>query len=185
MKLEIVTYGSPVLRQRSQPVSVITDDLLRLADDMLETMYAANGLGLAAQQVGQTCSLCVIDVPPALDVEEENGPRQNPDIVMPLVLFNPEICSESSQRESREEGCLSFPEIHAPVKRAVEVTVRFMDRTGAQQNMTARGWLARAIQHELDHLHAVLLVDRMSPVKKISLSGQLKRLKKESLAKLA
>lgn len=184
MKRKIRTYGDPVLRQRAQPVTAVTDALRQMADDLLETMYAARGLGLAAQQVGETCALCVIDVPAELDVEEEEGPRMNPDVVMPLTLFNPVIRHESTLKISCDEGCLSFPDIHIPVRRAAEVTVTFTDREGRVVELVARGLLARAIQHELDHLGGVLLVDRMSPVKKISLSGQLKKLKKETLEDL-
>lgn len=184
MKLKIRTFGDPVLRCRAEPVAAVTDALRRLADDMLETMYAARGLGLAAQQVGETCALCVIDIPAAMDVDEEGGPRLNPDIALPLVLFNPEIRAESAEKVACDEGCLSFPEIHAPVRRAREVTVRFLDREGQSREVTVRGLMARAVQHEGDHLAGVLLVDRMSPVKKISLAGQLKRLKKETLETL-
>lgn len=181
MKLKIRTYGDPILRKRAQPVAAVTDDLRRLADDLLETMYSARGLGLAAQQVGETCALCVIDVPATMDVEEEQGPRSNPEVAMPLVLFNPIIRRESSKKNSCDEGCLSFPDIHCSVRRADEVTVAYIDREGRAVELTARDLLARAIQHELDHLAGVLLVDRMSPVKKISLSGQLKTLKRETL----
>lgn len=184
MKLKIRTYGDPVLRQKAQSVTALTDALRQLADDMLETMYAVRGLGLAAQQVGETCALCVVDVPPALDVEEENGPRLNPDVNMPLILFNPVIRTESAEKITCEEGCLSFPDIQTPIRRASEVVVGFMDRDGREREVKVRGWVARAIQHELDHLQGILMVDRMSPVKKISLSGQLKRLKKETLAEL-
>ena len=181
MKLKIRTYGDPILRKRAQPVAGVTDDLRRLADDLLETMYAACGLGLAAQQVGETCALCVIDIPEAMDVEEEKGPRLNPEVSMPLILFNPIIRLERPKKKSSDEGCLSFPDIHCPVRRAVEVTLAYTDREGRVGELTAKGLLARAIQHELDHLAGVLLVDRMSPIKKISLAGQLKKLKKETL----
>jgi peptide deformylase len=184
MKRKIRTYGDPVLRQRAQPVTAVTEALCQLADDLLETMYSARGLGLAAQQVGETCALCVIDIPVELDVEEENGPRANPQVTMPLTLFNPVIRKESAEKISCDEGCLSFPDVHTPVRRAAEVTVAFIDREGRAVELIAKGLLARAIQHELDHLVGVLLVDRMSPVKKISLSGQLKKLKKETLEEL-
>jgi peptide deformylase len=184
MKRKIRTYGDPILRQRAQLVPEVTASLCRLADDLLETMYAARGLGLAAQQVGETCALCVVDVPAELDVEEEGGPRSNPDVIMPLTLFNPVIRHESPVKISCEEGCLSFPDVHVSIRRSAEVTVDYIDREGHAGELIAKGLLARAIQHELDHLGAVLLVDRMSPVKKISLSGQLKKLKKETMEEL-
>jgi peptide deformylase len=180
MKFEIVTFGAPVLRVKAAPVPDVTADLKRLVDDMMETMYDAEGVGLAAQQVGKTVALCVIDVPQDLDVDEEGGPRSNPGIPMPLVMFNPKIVARGGQPIRRDEGCLSFPGIHTGVQRAAEVTVSFIDWKGMPQTLVCRGLLARAVQHELDHLDGVLLVDRMSAVKKISLAGQLKRLRQES-----
>jgi peptide deformylase len=180
MKFEIVTFGSPVLRVKATPVSDVTADFKRLADDMMETMYGAEGVGWAAQQVGRAVSLCVIDVPPELDVDQEGGERSNPDIPMPLVMFNPRIEERGGPQQRRDEGCLSFPGIHTGVQRAAEVTVSFIDWKGVPKTLHCRGLLARAVQHELDHLDGVLLVDRMSAVKKISLAGQLKRLRQES-----
>jgi peptide deformylase len=180
MKFDIVTFGAPVLRVKATPVQDVTADLKRLVDDMMETMYGAEGVGLAAQQVGKTVALCVIDIPLELDVDEEGGPRSNPDIQMPLVMFNPRIVKRGGLLERRDEGCLSFPGIHTGVQRALEVTVSFVDWKGVPQTLHCCGLLARAVQHELDHLDGVLLVDRMSAVKKISLAGQLKRLRQES-----
>lgn len=180
MKCDILTFGAPVLRVKATPVADITTPLKRLVDDMMETMYGAEGVGLAAQQIGQTMAVCVIDIPPELDVAQEGGERLNPDIAMPLVMFNPRIVARGGQAERRDEGCLSFPGIHTAVQRAIEVTVSFIDWKGNPQTLVCRGMLARAVQHELDHLDGVLLFDRMSAVKKISLAGQLKRLREES-----
>ena len=185
MPLEIVTFGDPVLRVRAAPVSRVTPDLKKLADNMMETMYAHNGVGLAAQQVGEKMSMCVIDIPPDCDVEEEGGPRLNPGIQMPLVMFNPKIVSQAKASEKHDEGCLSFPGIHTGVQRSAELDVAFTDLKGNQQTLRCRGLLARAVQHELDHLNGVLLVDRMSAVKKISLAGQLKRLRQETEERMA
>ena len=179
MKYEILTYGDPRLRQAVEKVKAPTPEIRQLAADMLEAMRAVDGVGLAATQVGRPLALCVIIVPPEYDVLEEGGPRQNPGITMPLILLNPEIVAASREEVSQNEGCLSFPDIHVPVRRAVEVTLQFVDLDGARRMLTARHLLARAVQHELDHLRGVLLVDRMSPLKKISLAGQLKRLKLE------
>jgi peptide deformylase len=180
MKFDILTFGAPVLRIKAMPVADVTADLKRLVDGMMETMYGAEGVGLAAQQIGRTVAVCVIDVPPELDVEQEGGERLNPQIAMPLVMFNPKILSRGGSPIKRDEGCLSFPGIHTPVPRASEVTVSFVDWKGTSKTLLCRGMLARAVQHELDHLDGVLLVDRMSAVKKISLAGQLKRLRLES-----
>jgi peptide deformylase len=156
-------------------VAEITDTVRQLVGDMLESMYAAKGVGLAAEQVGRTECLCVIDVP--RNAEKEDCRAANAGIAMPLVLINPEIiAAEGKQRN--EEGCLSFPEIGAPITRSDKVTVTYLDLTGARQTVTARGLLSRAIQHETDHLAGVLLVDRMSTMQKMSVAGQLKRLQK-------
>ena len=185
MKYEIVTYGHPVLRQKAKPVPRVNEEIRQVAADMLEAMYANQGLGLAAQQVGLTWALCVIDVPPALDVEEKDGPRMNPGVAMPLVLVNLEIVAESDEKRLQSEGCLSFPEIHVPVRRAASIQIAFLNLEGNRQSLEVHGMLARAVRHEHDHLNGILLADRMSALKKISLSGQLKRMKKETLAKLA
>ncbi len=177
MRFEIVTFGDPVLRVKSSPVESVTAELKRVADGMMETMYAAEGLGLAAQQVGRTIAMCVIDIPPAMDMAEDGHTRLNPDAPMPLILFNPRIVARGRELARREEGCLSFPGIHTAVQRAAEVDVEFVDWKGEVRVLHCKGLLARAVQHELDHLDGVLLVDRMSAVKKISLAGQLKRLR--------
>lgn len=175
MIYQVVTFGHDVLRQKAVPVAEITEAVRQLVADMLESMYAAKGLGLAAEQVGRTESVCVIDVP--LEVEKEACREANAAIAMPLVMINPEIiATEGTQRN--EEGCLSFPDIGAPITRADKVTVTFTDLSGARQTVTARGLLSRAIQHETDHLNGVLLVDKMSPMQKMSVAGQLKRLQK-------
>ncbi len=185
MSLELITYGDPVLRVRATPVDRVTPDFKRLVDGMMETMYAHNGVGLAAQQVGQTVSLCVIDVPPDLDTDPETGARLHPDLPMPLVMFNPQIVERTKKLERTDEGCLSFPGIHAGVQRSTELVVAYVDWKGERCTLKCRGLLARAVQHELDHLGGVLLVDRISAVKKISLAGALKRLREETEAKRA
>lgn len=180
MPLELVTYGDPVLRVRATPIDRVTSDFKRSVDGMMETMHAHNGVGLAAQQVGLTVSVCVIDIPEELDVEAEGGPRLHPEVSMPLVMFNPEIVARGKALRRQDEGCLSFPGIHAAVQRHADLTVAYVDWKGERRTLVCRGLLARAVQHELDHLGGVLLVDRMSPVKKISMAGALKRLREET-----
>ena len=184
MSFEIVTFGDPILRSRAKPVVRVTSEYKHLVDGMMEAMHAAEGIGLAAQQVAQTVSVCVIDIPAELDVEEEGGPPLNPGIPMPLVMFNPKILSKGGAMTRRDEGCLSFPGIHSAVQRSVEVEVAFVDWKGELKTLRCRGLLARAVQHELDHLDGVLLVDRISPVKKISMAGKLKRLREETEERL-
>ncbi len=177
MILPIVKYGSSVLHEKSTPIVEITDGVRQLVADMLETMYDARGLGLAAEQVGRTEALCVIDVP--AEVEKEECVEFNSAIKMPLIMLNPEIINESgTQRDP--EGCLSFPNISAQITRANEVTVTYLDLSNQRHTITACGLLARAIQHEVDHLNGVLLVDSMSPMQRLSLAGQLKRLHKKN-----
>lgn len=174
MTYEVVTFGTEVLREKAKPVAEVTDEIKQLVKDMLETMYATNGVGLAAEQVGRTERLCVIDVPK--DSEKPECADFNTAVEMPLVLINPVIKAKSgSQRNG--EGCLSFPDIFVQVTRANEVTVEYTGLDGERHTATARGLLARAIQHECDHLDGVLLVDKMSAVQRMAVSGKLRRMK--------
>lgn len=179
MKYEIRTYGDDVLREKAKPVAQVDDEIRRLAKDMIQTMRAESGVGLAAEQVGRSEAVCVIEIPAEYDKGEDGVPH-NPGVPMPLVLVNPDIVELSAEKETADEGCLSFPGLYAPVGRSVEIHVRFLDLDGKPQELTLRKFAARAVQHEVDHLNGVLLVDRMSSLKKIALSGQLKRLKKET-----
>ncbi len=173
----IITFGKENLRRASQAVPVLTEDIRRLATDMIETMHAANGVGLAAEQIGREEAVCVIDVPP--DAEKPECRPGNAAIPMPLVLINPKIlATEGSQRD--DEGCLSFPDINVAITRPNQVTVAFTALDGSRQTITVRGLLARAVMHEADHLNGVLLVDRMSQVQKLAVAGKLRRLKQEA-----
>lgn len=175
MVLRVYKYGEAVLREKAKPVASVTDALRKLADDMVETMHDARGVGLAAQQVGRTERLCVIDVPPGCDNAEDE--MFNAPIPMPLKLFNPEIVArEGSCRD--KEGCLSFPNVGGSLTRAAQVTCRYMDENGLPQAVTARGYLARAIQHETDHLDGILYIDRMTAVERLACAAKLKKLAK-------
>jgi len=173
----IFTFGKEPLRRASQAVSVVTEEIRRLAADMIETMHAANGVGLAAEQIGRDEAVCVIDVPP--DAEKPECRVGNLVIPMPLVLINPKIlATEGSQRD--DEGCLSFPDINAAITRPNQVTVAFTALDASRQTITVRGLLARAVMHETDHLNGILLVDRMSQVQKLAIAGKLRRLKQQA-----
>lgn len=174
---DIVTYGKDVLRHKARPVPSVTKEILTLVRDMLETMHAARGVGLAAEQIGREESVCVIDVP--VDAEKPECVAANAIIPMPLVMLNPVIGTTTGQQRN-EEGCLSFPDISVPITRPLQATVTYMDLDGKTQTATAQGLLARAILHESDHLNGVLLVDRMSPMQRLSVAGKLKRLQAES-----
>ncbi len=165
----VVKFGNEWLRKKATPVGEVTDDIRTLVNDMLASMYAENGLGLAAEQIGRGEAICVIDVPK----------ESNCGLAMPLVLINPEI-TEATGEQVGQEGCLSFPGVYVNVKRAEHITVAYTDRQGQRQQVEASGLLSRAVQHELDHLNGVLLVDHMSAVQKVANAGKLKRLKRES-----
>src|ERR1700722_1126887 len=179
---EIVVYGDPMLRAKGKQIVQIDDDIRALAEDMLETMYEANGVGLAAQQVGRALQLTVIDVSDAESrpsrmwlAGEEVDPKEH----MPLILINPEL-QLGEEVEIGTEGCLSFPEITAEIPRALKVKVNAQDLNGNRVEFEAAGLLGRAVQHENDHLNGILFIDRMSSAAKAALAGKLKRLAAES-----
>ncbi len=179
---DIVIYGESVLRAKGKQIEQIDDEVRALAADMLETMYDANGVGLAAQQVGRALQLTVIDVSDAESrpsrmwlAGEEVDPKEH----MPLILINPEL-QLAEELELGTEGCLSFPEITAEIPRSAKVKVTALDLQGTRIVFEAAGLLGRAIQHEADHLNGILFIDRMSSAAKASLAGKLKRLAAES-----
>ena len=174
MKLPIAIYGEDVLRQPGVAVPAMTDAIRQLVEAMLETMRAEGGVGLAAQQVGRTESVCVADATGAPRADELAGANAVP---MPLIMINPRLTLGEGE-ESDQEGCLSFPEIFVRIKRAAAIDVRYKDMDWQDRTLHAQGFLARIIQHEIDHLNGTLLVDRMSPVQKVGVAGKLKRLKK-------
>lgn len=182
MVLEIVKYGHPALRKKGAVVKEVDDKLRQLAIDMLETMDAANGVGLAAQQVGVPIQMAVIDVTDIEDRPSEmliDGAPVEIEEHMPLILLNPEL-ELGDEKEPGTEGCLSFPEITAEIIRSQHVKVRTHTIDGDELEFEATGLLARALQHEIDHLHGVLFIDRMNSAVRTSLAGKLKRLQRES-----
>lgn len=150
----LVILPDPILRQVSKHLERIDAESLRLADDMLATMYDAPGIGLAAIQIGVPRRLVVIDV--SKEGEEKT----------PQVFFNPEILASSDERSTYEEGCLSIPDYYAEVERPAAVTVRYLDRAGRQQTIEADGLLATCLQHEIDHLNGILFIDHISRLKR-------------------
>lgn len=184
MILAIRKYGDPALRAKGRQVREIDDRTRRLATDMLETMRSVNGIGLAAQQVGEALQITVIDVSQVEDRPSTmswNGIEVDPREKMPLVLINPQI-EIGPEKEIGLEGCLSFPEISAEIVRAAWTKVRARSLEGEEIEVEATGLLARAFQHEIDHLHGILFIDRMSSAAKASVASRVKRLQKETEA---
>lgn len=171
MLLEVLVYGDPVLRRKSVPVENITDEIKELALDMIETMYAEEGIGLAAPQIGQSIRLLVAD--PSFD--EETRPAR--------VFINPEII-ESSGEWKFDEGCLSVPGIRADVIRPEAIKVRYLDLEGVQHEEEMHEIWARVLQHEIDHLDGKLFVDYLSPIKRSLIMKKLRELAKESKGRI-
>jgi peptide deformylase len=183
MKLPIVGYGNPILRAKGARIDAVDERIRELAANMIETMHEAHGIGLAAQQIGEALQLTVVDI---TEVEERpstmkrNGAEIDPKTAMPLVLLNPEIVL-SDETDLGLEGCLSFPEITADIWRASSVGLRAQTLEGEMMEIEAGGLLARALQHELDHLHGILFIDRMSAATKVALRSRLRRMQKENV----
>ncbi len=182
MLLEIHKYGDPVLKQIAAPIDEITPELADLAASMGQTMYAANGVGLAAPQVGVSRRLVVVDVDYV--GEKENGRRKKAGEKNLRVYINPEITWESAEDCAMDEGCLSIPGIEGEVYRPARVRVRYMDLQGNAREEEMDDLLGRCIQHEIDHLNGVLFPDRMSFLRRTRIAGQLNKLKHETVSHL-
>ena len=182
MILPILQYGDPILRSKGKRIDEIDDRIRELAANMIETMHAAHGVGLAAQQIGEALQLTVLDVSPVEDrpsMLKLDGTDIDPKTPMPLVLINPEI-ELYGETEVGLEGCLSFPEITGDIERAQSVIVGTQTLEGGTVHIEASGFLARAIQHECDHLNGILFIDRMRSAAKVALLSRLRRLQKET-----
>ncbi|WP_067339878.1 peptide deformylase [Stappia indica] len=153
-KRDIIILPDPKLRLVSEPVASVDDAVRQLADDMLDTMYDAPGIGLAAIQIGVPTRMLVLDV-----AREGETPA-------PMVVINPEVVWESEERSVYQEGCLSIPEYYEDVERPQRIGLRFLDREGAQREIEADGLLATCLQHEIDHLNGVLFIDHISKLKR-------------------
>ena len=187
MVLPIVKYGQPVLRRKGARIEKITPEITKLIEDMLETMYEAAGVGLAAQQVGCALQLTVLDVREVKErpsTLEMNGQPADLNAFMPLVLINPEVKAFGNPVLG-PEGCLSFPEIYEDITRPESVEVTALDAKGQPIQFKAGGLLARAIQHETDHLNGILFIDRMTTKTKQALKPELEALQAETKAALA
>ncbi len=165
--LPIVTVPDPLLKKVSEPVKKVDDELRTFMDDMLETMYDAPGIGLAAVQVGRLLRILVIDIAP--DGEDPN----------PMYFINPEITWTSEELNTYNEGCLSIPEQYADIERPAECKVKFLDYDGNEQEIHADGLLATCIQHEMDHLNGVVFIDYLSKIKRSMYVRKVKKHVKE------
>ncbi len=166
--LPILVAPHPVLKQKAKPVAAVDARVATFMDDMVETMYAANGIGLAAPQVGVLERIIVVDV------HEKDEPRN------PIRLANPEIIWSSEEKGPCEEGCLSVPEQYADVIRPVAVRVRYLDETNTRRELDADGMLATCLQHEIDHLNGVLFVDHLSLLKRNMILRKVQKQQKAS-----
>jgi peptide deformylase len=187
MILKVVRYGHPVLRKKGAAIESVTPEIKKLIADMFETMYAYKGVGLAAQQVGQAVQLTVIDVRGVTDrpssLEIKGQPVEVAEF-MPLVLINPEL-TMVGKPVAGPEGCLSFPEVFADITRPQFVDVKALNEKGKPIEFRAGGLLSRAVQHEWDHLHGFLFIDRMEKKVKDELKPDLDALQAETKAELA
>lgn len=168
MKRTILIHPDPRLKKVCAPVSDISDDLRKLADDMLETMYFAPGIGLAAPQVGVMDRLIV------LDCEKDDKTAAKP-----VVMFNPEVVAVSDAQNTYEEGCLSIPDQYADVTRPEQVQVSWIDRDGNQQQQEFDGLWATCVQHEIDHLDGKLFIDYLKPLRRQMITRKMQKLKRE------
>lgn len=168
--LKIRYYGDPVLRKKAEKVIEFDSNLEKTVKDMLETMYANNGIGLAANQVGILKQIIVIDT----------GTKEKPDI---KILINPEIKTRSKEKTEYEEGCLSFPGLTEKIQRPAKIAVKCQDIKGNFCEFDAEGLLSIAIQHEYDHINGILFIDKMSPVKRFTHNKKLREIKNLSKEK--
>ena len=169
--MEVLIYPDPVLRRGGQPITAFDQELAELATRMMEAMYEEGGVGLAAPQVGIEQKLLVLN--PSGSKDDRSGER---------VLCNPKIVRKKKW-EFGEEGCLSFPGIQAEVERSVEITVAYQDLNGDEQQLKCDGWLARIVQHEIDHLEGVFFVDRLTATEKLRVKQQLLQLEDDFRAR--
>jgi peptide deformylase len=184
MPLRITQYGEAILQQKGEDVISFDINLSNLAQEMLEAMQEADGIGLAAQQIGQATRFCVVDVPDHPDYPIScrlDGKSLSPSLLMPMALANPVVEFLHSEEYFYEEGCLSFPEIRGDIARPECIRVTYQDLDGVSHQLDCDGLLARCIQHEVDHLNGILFIDRMEKKEFAEIKGEVKALKKRTL----
>ncbi len=177
MKLPIVAYGDPVLRQRTEEIDEDYPELKQLIDNMFETMYAANGVGIAAPQIGLPIRLFVIDASP-FGEDDEDGPGDPTAKDFKRVFINPILVEESGDKWAFSEGCLSIPHINEEVLRKKDVVINYLDENFEEQEEELTGLVARVVQHEYDHIEGKLFIDKLGPLKKAMLKSKLDSISK-------
>jgi len=185
MSLVIVHYNDPVLRRKGEKITVFDDALAQFAQQMINTMHEAHGIGLAAQQVGRAVQLCVIDLRVAeADFDWKlDGARTPLELIMPMVIANPRLTvARKTPALTSEEGCLSFPEIRGDVPRAAVLSAKFQDQAGHPHTLECTGLLARCLLHEVDHLNGILFIDRMEKEVRAAVDEAVKALAKSTRA---
>ena len=183
MSLSVAKYNEPILREKGKIIEIFDSELEDLCEEMAETMYDHEGIGLAAQQIGEALMLCVIDVPQAPDSNYEfslDGKTPPAELIMPIALINPKLELLPSRETTYEEGCLSFPGINGDVIRPDKVRVSFQDPQGNSHLMECSGLLSRCVQHEVDHLNGILFIDHMDKESLKILDSRIKNLKKQT-----
>jgi len=185
MILRVTKYGEPILRKVGKAVTEFDEDLAQLANDMVDTMYDEEGIGLAAQQVGQALQLCVLDVRPPEGAEipyrySFDGKQPPLDLIMPMAVINPKVTIVDATQDVYEEGCLSFPGVNGKVTRPQGVRCEFHDTEGNPHVLEANGLLARCILHEVDHLNGKLFIDLMDKRDLKKMESRIKRIKRDS-----
>lgn len=185
MILRVTQYGEPILRKVGKPITDFDESLAELANDMVDTMYDEEGIGLAAQQVDRALQLCVIDVRPPEGAEVPfnysfDGKQPPLDLIMPMAIINPKVTITDATEDVYEEGCLSFPGVNGKVDRPVGVCCEFQDTEGNPHVLEADGLLGRCILHEVDHLNGRLFIDLMQKRDLKKNEAKIKKLKRES-----
>ncbi|MGJ8649017.1 MAG: peptide deformylase [Opitutaceae bacterium] len=185
MILRVTQYGEPILRKVGEPLTEFDDDLAQLADDMVDTMYDEDGIGLAAQQVNLPLQICVLDVRPPDGAEVPfnysfDGKQPPLDLIMPMAIINPKVTITDKTEDVYEEGCLSFPGVNGKVTRPNGVRCEFQDTEGNPHVLEADGLLGRCILHEVDHLNGVLFIDTMDKRDVKKHEAKIKKLKRAS-----
>ena len=187
MLLRVTQYGEPILRKVGEPIPIseFDEELAQLADDMVDTMYDEDGIGLAAQQIGLDMQFCVMDVRPPegekLEFEDRFDGKQPPlDLIMPIALANPKVSIIDATEDVYEEGCLSFPDVRGKVSRPLGVRCEYQDTEGNTHILEATGLLGRCILHETDHLNGKLFIDKMDKRDLQRMAPRIKKIKRAS-----